>query len=132
MKNVALLASMVSALFLSGCLGCSAYNGANDTVYARGGDSLVVCGNGGFVANLSTGTIEGRIEAGTGDAENAVRGDTGQVAFQLIENTDGTATTPELGTIPWQDTHADKTALDHADVQCTDLETRAWWTASAQ
>ena len=131
MRN-ALLASAVMVL-ASGCL-CGAYNGAGDKVYAHGDDSLIVCSNGGFVANLASGSIEGRlVETGMppqGDTEYAAnRGDTGELEFRLIELSNGTATTPELGNTIWTEKMLDATALDHADVQCTDLETRSWWTA---
>ena len=122
MRNVLLLASM---LFATGCPGfCGGFSGSDATVYQRGSESLILCGNGGFVANLSTGSIEGKR---IGD--DAVRGDDGSFAFQLQINADGTATTPELEGGAWTEAMLDATALDHADVQCQDLETRAWWTA---
>ncbi|MDB4954274.1 MAG: hypothetical protein JWO36_1843 [Myxococcales bacterium] len=42
---------------------------------------------------------------------------------------DGSVRAPQLGDPAWQDAHLDQTALDHVDVQCTDLVTRTWWTA---
>jgi hypothetical protein len=135
MRN-ALLASAVMVLpFLAGCPGfCGGFTGGGDRVYAHGSDSLIVCENGGFVANLSTGSLEGRLvettPASADDTEfEAHRGDTGELAFRFIEKPDTTATTPELGNEVWTENMLDATALDHADVQCQDLETRPWWTA---
>jgi hypothetical protein len=120
-----LLAALLlgSLLFTTGCpLGCGAYSGAGDKMYNRGNDSLLLCENGGFVATVSTGIIEGRVI----DSE-AVLGSDGSLAFDIQTNEDGTLTTPQLGTTPWQLIHLDKTSLDHADVLCKDLETRPWW-----
>ncbi len=127
MRNVVLAAASVallgSSLLLTGCPGgCGAYNGAGDQVYARQQDSLIVCSNGGFVANVASGPIEGKLMDGV-----AVRGDTGALAFDLVQNADGTVTTPQLGNDAWQPKTMDKTALDHADIQCTDLTSRPWW-----
>jgi hypothetical protein len=36
-----------------------------------------------------------------------------------------------LGDGAWQPVTLDQTALDHADVQCSDLQTRSWWSATA-
>jgi hypothetical protein len=58
-----------------------------------------------------------------------VRGDDGTVAFAMLFNSDGTVSTPDLSGGVWEEAMLDATALDHADVQCQDLETRAWWTA---
>jgi len=65
MRNV-LLASLVAFAALlpaSGCVpfGCGGFEGSNDSVYARNdsAEMLIVCGNGGFVANLQTTSIEG-------------------------------------------------------------------------
>ena len=117
----------------TGCL-CGAYNGAGDKVYARGSDSLILCSNGGFVANVTSGAIEGRYTespVGSDAAGFGTRGDDGQLAFDLYDNTDGTVRTPQLGEPPWQDAHLDQTSLDHADVQCTDLVSRSWWPAGS-
>ena len=120
-----LLASVVLAplLLTAGCLGCSAFSGGGDKVYQRDQtEQLTLCENGGFVATLSTGTIEGKIING-----QAIEGDNGQVYFALQNNTDGTVTTPELGGDSWQPEQLNQTALDHADVACQTLEQRAWW-----
>ena len=128
MRN--LIASLVLATLATGC-SCGAFNGGGDTVYARNSDSLILCENGGFVATVSTGAIEGRYTedtTGTGGG-TAVRGDTGTVAFTLTENSDGTVTTSGLGDGTWNHMTLSKTDLDHADVQCSDLLTRSWWSA---
>lgn len=119
-----LLAVLVALVPLaSGCLGCSAYTGGGDKVYARGQDQLILCDNGGFVATVQATTIEGKVDGG-----EAIRGDDGSLAFDLQDNADGSLTTPQLGATAWQRVDLDKTGLDHADVLCQDLETRPWWT----
>jgi hypothetical protein len=127
-----LFASLLPA---TGCLpigGCGAFNGNTDKVYARGSDSLILCSNGGFVANVSSGAIEGRYmenAVGSDAAGFGIRGENGQLAFDLYTNADGSIRTPQLGETAWQDAKLDQYALDHADVQCTDLVNRTWWTA---
>ena len=135
MRN-ALLALAVTVLpFLAGCPGfCGGFSGGSDKVYAHGTDMLIECSNGGFVANLSGSTMEGRLveiqPATAGDTEyEAHAGDTGELEFRVIETADGRMTTPELGNDQWNLLAMNATELDHADVQCQDLETRAWWTA---
>jgi hypothetical protein len=127
MRTTLLLASII-ALALPGCigLGCGAYQGAGDEVYARGQDQLVVCANGGFVATTSAGTIEGRV-----GNDDLVEGDDDTVVSQLVYDSDGSVMTPDLGTTAWQPVSEDKTGLDHADTLCQALETRAWWTPSS-
>lgn len=122
-----LLASLVMVL-ASGCL-CGAYNGAGDKVYSRGTESMILCSNGGFVANLSSGSVEGRFMQDASGAWMAVRGDNGDLAFDFSYATDGSLDAPQLGSDAWAPKSLNKTELDHADVQCTDLETRTWWTA---
>ncbi|HTL36750.1 MAG TPA: hypothetical protein VL326_26630 [Kofleriaceae bacterium] len=131
MRNV-LLASLVAFAALlpaSGCiLGCGAFDGGNDTVYAReGGEMLIMCGNGGFVANLQTTSIEGRMEINTDGTSIGVKGDDQSLAFDWVSASDGGMNTPQLGGGAWQYQSLDKVALDHADVMCKDLETRTWW-----
>ena len=120
-------AVMVLPLF-AGCL-CGAYNGAGDKVYARGTESMILCSNGGFVANLSSGSVEGRFMQDAAGAWFATRGDDGQLAFDFSYAADGSLDAPQLGDVAWTPKAMDQTSLDHADVQCTDLETRTWWTA---
>jgi hypothetical protein len=116
-----------------GCLGCSAYAGGGDTVFQRGAESLILCENGGFVANVTAGAIEGHYHAqapaGTTYTGFGTRGDNGQLAFDLTENPDGTAITTELGDAPWTNMTAsmNQVELDHANIQCTDLVNRSWW-----
>ena len=132
MRNV-LLASLVAFAALlpaSGCIpfGCGGFEGGNDTVYTReGGEMLIMCGNGGFVANLQTTSIEGRMEINTDGASIGVKGDDQSLAFDWVSASDGGMNTPQLGGGAWQYQSLDKVALDHADVQCKDLETRTWW-----
>lgn len=126
MRN-ALLASAVMVL-ASGCL-CGAYNGAGDKVYSRGSESMILCENGGFVANLTTGSVEGRVMEDASGQWFATKGDDGQLAFDFSYATDGSLDAPQLGDTAWTPKTMDQTSLDHADVQCSDLETRSWWTA---
>lgn len=126
MRN-ALLASAVMVL-ASGCL-CGAYNGAGDKVYSRGSESMILCENGGFVANLTTGSVEGRVMEDASGQWFATKGDDGQFAFDFSYATDGSLDAPQLGDTAWTPRTMDQTSLDHADVQCSDLETRSWWTA---
>ncbi len=135
-----LLASVLIAAIASlstGCVpfGCSAtsYKGANDRVYARGTDQLILCENGGFAADLPSGTVEGYYTDNAPGSTVAVVGTTGgtdQTAFDLSANADGTFAIPEFGAGAWTAVALDKTALDHADTRCQALETRAWWGAT--
>jgi hypothetical protein len=130
MRNV-LLASLLlaTASLASGCIGCGGYSGAGDRVYQRGTESLILCENGGFVANTASGSIEGRYLQDESGQWFATRGDDGQLAFDIAYGADGSLSAPQLGETAWTSAALDATALDHADVQCQDLETRAWWTA---
>ncbi len=129
--RTALLASLLLATtsLASGCLGCGAYNGAGDRVYQRGSDSMILCENGGFVARLSTGLIEGKYQQDASGQWFAIRGDNGDLATDITFQADGSVDAPQLGATTWTAVSLDKTALDHADVQCSDLTTRSWWTA---
>jgi hypothetical protein len=128
----ALLATITFTL--SGCPGgCGAYQGAGDQVYARGSDQLILCDNGGFTADVASGTIEGYYTENAPGSTVAVVGTTGSTdehAFDLTSNADGTATIPQFGADAWQVVSLDKTGLDHADARCQDLATRTWWTAT--
>lgn len=110
-----------------GCSFCGHYNGEGDRVYERGSELMVVCANGGIVANLTESSFEGTFEIQDESLGRALRGGTGEFAFEVQDRADGTAMTPELGGAAWTRVTLDKTALDHADVLCTDLEARAWW-----
>ena len=128
-KSIALASLLaVTLVQATGCVpfGCGAYDGADDRVYAREGEMLIVCSNGGFVANLQTTSIEGRMEYGTDGTAIGVKGDDLSLAFDWIESADGVST-PQLGGTTWTYQNLDKVALDKADILCQDLETRAWW-----
>jgi hypothetical protein len=132
MRNVLLasLAAFAALLPASGCVpfGCGGFEGSNDRVYARNdsAEMLIMCGNGGFVANLQTTSIEGRIEYNTDGTAIGVKGEDSSLAFDWIQNGDS-ADTPQLGSGTWTFQNLDKVALDHADVLCQDLVTRTWW-----
>ena len=51
----------------------------------------------------------------------------GSLAFDLITNSDGTASTPQLGDTPWRPVSLNKVELDHANILCMDLQNRTWW-----
>lgn len=127
MNRLLLLAVALSASISAvGCVpfGCGAYQGASDMVYQRGSDMMIVCGNGGYSATLGAATKEGR--AG-GSA--LTDGPTGRIASDLATDRTTGALTAFGGA--WTAVTLDQTALDHADTLCTDLETRAWWNATA-
>lgn len=130
MKSV-LLASILAATatLASGCFGCSAYSGAGDRVYQRGTESMILCENGGFVANTTTASIEGKYQQDTSGNWFATTGDTGALATDITFESDGSVEAAQLGATVWTEVQLDKTALDHADVQCNDLTTRSWWNA---
>ena len=130
MRNV-LLASiaLATAALASGCLGCGGFSGAGDRVYQRGTESMILCENGGFVANLTSGSVEGRYQEIASGEYVADRGDTGELAFDFEYDSAGNLDAAALGATAWSEVQLDQTALDHADVQCQDLTTRAWWTA---
>jgi hypothetical protein len=141
MRTLLALSLLPMALLLEGCpLGCDAYDGAGDTTFRRGNDAMIVCSNGGYAATLSTATgglaagiLEGRTAALSNAEGGALRGsigDTGTLAFTLTERADGSWASPELGD-GWTIETLDQTDLDHAHLQCTDLEARPWWTQSA-
>jgi hypothetical protein len=122
--------ALALATLVSGC-GCGAFNGAGDRVYMRGADSLMLCENGGFVVQETTGTIEGSIVTDpTSGIVTGVEGDDHETVFTLDDEGNGTVDTTGFGDAAWTQMDLDQTALDHADVQCSDLTTRAWWGAS--
>jgi hypothetical protein len=128
----ALLASL--AFTATGCpLGCSAYQGSNDKVLARGSDQLILCDNGGYAADIGTTTYEGFYTdnpAGNAIAVVGTDGATSQHAFDLSYDATGVATIPQFGGDTWQPVALDQTGLDHADTRCQDLETRGWWSTT--
>ena len=133
MRNVVLLASALLAIVtLPGCLlGCGAYEGQSNRVYQRNqSELLILCDNGGFVAQLADHQVEGfYVDNADGTGGIATNGEDGQLAFDATINLDTTLSTPQIGAAPWTQMNLDKTALDHADVLCQDLELRSWWVA---
>jgi hypothetical protein len=133
MNRAALLAASLcaaSAVLLAGCpLGCSGYLGSGDRVLASGSDQLILCENGGFVATTSAGTTEGKIEVGTASTVG-VEGDDGAQLFTLVDEGTQAETTGLGSDAVWDQVDENQTQLDHADVLCTDLTSRGWWSAS--
>ncbi len=129
MRHLLLLAIAPTALLLPGCPiapGCGvAYNGAGDQVYQRGTDTLIVCANGGYAANLAASTQEGLYDP---TSRVATIGATGAYTFTLEENADGSVA--GFGNGLWTPVALDQVALSHADVQCSDLVNRSWWAAA--
>lgn len=123
-----LLALVSMSLLVTGCTMKCGYEGDGDRTFRRGTDSMILCANGGFAVVLASNTVEGRYTF-DGVATLGTDGETGALAFTFTEHGDGTATTPELGTLAWESVTLDETDLDHAHLQCLDLEARAWWTA---
>jgi hypothetical protein len=127
--------TLLPALLLTGCpLGCGGYTGSGDRMLRRGNDALLLCENGGYVAMFENGsTLEGRYEEnlpGSTVTGIGVDGPSGARLFSLTFADDGTATADGMGDGTWLEDSAfesDQVALDHADVQCNDLSTRAWW-----
>jgi len=123
------------AITATGCpMGCSAFNGSGDKVYARGSDQLILCENGGFAADVSGKTTEGfytENAPGSSILYVGTDGPTGTHAFDIQSASDGTETIPELGGTGWTEVSLDQVSRDHADSRCTDLETRQWWTSAS-
>jgi hypothetical protein len=121
--------------------GCGApYKGAGDRVYQNATDQLILCSNGGFVAMANGAvTLQGRW------SESAVPGssppdysdatgtdsETGSVDFVLSDNTDGTATIPQLAPGEWQQLSPDPAELGHYDYYCEQLTSQSWWTSGS-
>ncbi len=128
MKLLAALAILIPASLtvLPGCpLQCGDWEGRGDTMYRSDkGDAVMLCTNGGYALTQASGVTEGVFEY-----TDTIRGsnpETGARTFSFTTSPDGTATSTELpGT--WTLATLDKVELDHAHVQCADLETRAWW-----
>ena len=128
MKNVALAALLAATVLQStGCGFCGAYEGANEQLYVRDAEMIIVCDNGGIVANLTTASVEGRFLTSIEGAQFAVRGDDGELAFDWMHNDDGTVTTPQLAGASWTQLAYDEVTFDKAHIMCVDLEARAWW-----
>src|SRR5688572_6069642 len=119
---------LTASILLPGCFACG-FEGEGDRTYRRGNEALILCTNGGFVLTTETGYIEGRYVF-DGTTTTATLENTLDVVFKLTDNhADGTATTPELGASAWESVELDQVDLDHAHLQCKDLEARDWWTA---
>jgi hypothetical protein len=122
-----LAALVVMSSLLAGCLRCG-FDGEGDRTFRRGNESMIFCTNGGFAVVLENKIVEGRYTF-DGLATIGTDGATNTLAFTMTENADGTAVAPELGALAWEPTTLDQTDLDHANLQCEDLEARPWWTA---
>ena len=132
MRTLLTTGLLASLMFVTGCLGCSGYSGGGDQVYSRGDDSLILCENGGFIANVSGNVIDGFYTdnaAGDPIAVTGTEGDNGAHAFDLTDDADGTVTIPQFGATPFSLNSMNEVELDHANIQCTNLETETWWTA---
>ncbi len=128
MRTLAALAALIAVSSLAaGCLGCSAFSGGGDRVLARQSDAIILCENAGFIATTAAGVVEGRYVTGAGGEITATRGDNATTAFVLTWAGDGTATTTDLGDGAWTERTMNQVELDHADIQCTDLVNRSWW-----
>ena len=58
---------------------------------------MILCENGGFVANTTTGSIEGRYMQDASGTWFATNGDDGQLAFDFTYGADGSLDAPQLG-----------------------------------
>jgi hypothetical protein len=127
MRSLLSLILVASSLFTGCIFGCG-FEGEGDRTYRRGNEALILCTNGGFVLTTETGYTEGRYVF-DGTTTTATLENTAQVVFELTDNyADGTASTPALGATAWQSVTLDQVDLDHAHLQCKDLEARDWWT----
>jgi len=123
-----LLALLSLSLLMTGCMFQCGFDGEGDRNFRRGTESMILCANGGFALVLDEQIVEGRY-AETSGATIGTAGETGTRVFTFTEHGDGTASAPELGVTAWESVTLDKTDLDHAHLQCDDLEARPWWTA---
>ena len=99
-----LLASLLLAAIAvtaTGCpMGCGAFQGEGDKVYARGGDQMILCANGTYAIDVAGKTLEGfYTENAPGSTYLYVGTDgaSGAHAWDLAVATDGAATSSELG-----------------------------------
>jgi hypothetical protein len=133
MRRNLLLASLVAISAVvanSGCVpfGCGSFEGGGNRVYERDADMMILCENGGFVVALETEMLEGRFSELAPGSGIATRGEDGELAFQLTDHGDGTASAPELGDRAWTAVPLGAVGLDHSNVLCNDLAYRTWWT----
>ena len=132
MRSPLALTAVIATTLLAnaGCIpfGCGGYSGNGDTVYARGGDQLVLCANGGFTVMTSGTTIEGKLVPNSAAVDQGYEGDNGQLVFTIEDGSAAnTIETVGLGSGAWTEVDEDQVSLDHADTLCQALETRAWW-----
>jgi hypothetical protein len=125
--NKLLAAILVAIVTTAAGCSCGAFNGADDRVYARGSDALILCENDGFVADVASGTIEGKYVTNPDGTITMHRGDDPESSYAVTFQPDGTLMTTNLGDGAWNEMTLNKVELDHADVRCTDLANRAWW-----
>jgi hypothetical protein len=125
-----LAALLPAAMTLTGCL-CGGWDGQDDQVLrTANGDAMQLCSNGGYSLMMANGTIlEGYISHDGGLVAGS-NGESGARAFTMTMEADGSQTSAELGG-GWNTVVLDQVELDHAHVQCADLETRAWWPTSS-
>lgn len=126
-----LLTALVPAVMtLTGCL-CGGWEGGDDQVLrTTNGDAMQLCSNGGYSVVMANGTL---LEGHSKDDGTMIAGSTGETgarAFTMVTQEDGSKSSPELGA-GWTPVTLDQVELDHAHVQCADLEMRAWWPNSA-
>ena len=116
------------AVTATGCpLGCGAFQGEGDKVYARGSDQMVLCENGLYSINVADKTLEGFYTENSTSNYTGTDGASGAHSFDLVFASDGSATSTQLGTGAWTAVELDKTALDHADTICQGLTKQAWY-----
>lgn len=115
------------SLLGTGCMLKCGFEGEGDRNFRRGTESMILCANGGFALVLESKIVEGRYGF-EGGATIGTAGETGTRVFTFTEHGDGTASAPELGVTAWESVTLDETDLDHAHLQCDDLEARPWWT----
>jgi hypothetical protein len=127
MRTLLALATVTALSSLTGCLTCGGFTGGGDRVLARNSDAIILCENTGFIATTAAGVVEGRYVTEADGSITATRGDTASTAFVLTWDGNGTATTTDLGDGTWTQRDMNQVELNHADIQCTDLANRSWW-----
>jgi hypothetical protein len=77
--------------------------------------------------------VEGRFITDANGLVTGDEGDTGQQAFTMSWNADGTATMQAqaagVGDGAWTLNDLNQVELDHANVMCSALASRSWWSA---
>ena len=128
--------ALAPILLAAGCpLGCGAYAGQQDRVYQNGTDALILCMNTGFVVVADgSPTLEGTYTSESG-ASNVVAigtdGTTHATDFVALDNSDDTASIPQLAPGDWQELSLDPAQLDHYDWYCQQLTSQSWWTGGS-